>query len=182
MIRPWLMLTWLLLLLTACQSGVLPRPSDSMFAQLSGGQFTLHRDMRIPPGRVRVLFQRGIAAYGAGEYEPRCELEVRRILDTPQTIPAGDYRIGKVIGLRRYVDNSAPGANLLAAAGTLRMAYDTSNEWYMYTYRMQLQDERQADPPTLTCGGAYNYAFYARYPTLREMQEALGDYATLTLR
>jgi hypothetical protein len=52
----------------------------------------------------------------------------------------------------------------------------------MYTYRMQLlNDQSQDEAPTLVCGGAYNFAFYARYPTLQEMREALGDYATLTL-
>jgi len=169
-----------LLLLTACQSGTFTRSEGTMFEQLSGGQFTLHRDITLAPGHVRVIFQGGIASYGASEYEPRCELEVRDILEQPQIIPAGSYRIGKVVGMHHYVDRH-PGSVMLAAAGeTFRLADDTSNEWFMYSYRMQLLNEQQVEAPTLSCGGAYNFAFYARYPTLQEMQEALGDHATLT--
>ncbi|MEN8106580.1 MAG: hypothetical protein ABFS22_01080, partial [Pseudomonadota bacterium] len=71
---------------------------------------------------------------------------------------------------------------LAAASDAVQLAGDSSSEWYMYTYRMQLLSEQQEEAPVLICGGAYNYPFYARYPTLQEMHDALGDYATLTLR
>jgi hypothetical protein len=170
-----------LLFLTACQSGPLRHPESLLFGQLAGGQFNLHRDVTIDTGRVRVIFQQGTVSQGASENLPRCELEVRQILDTPQTIPAGSYRIGKVRGMQRFVNRTRAGIMLASAANPMQLADDTSNEWYMYTYRMQLLDERQEEAPTLVCGGAYNFAFYARYPTLHEMQNALGEYATLTL-
>jgi len=181
MIRPHLLLPAVLLFLTACQGGALPRPGGTLFEQLSGGQFTLHRDISIAPGRVRVIFQEGAASYGASEYKPRCELEVRDILETPQTIPAGSYRIGEVIGMQRYVNRPSGRIMLAAAGGPVRLVDDSSSEWYMYTYQMQLLSDQQADAPTLTCGGAYNYPYFARHPTLQEMREALGDYATLTV-
>jgi len=182
MIRLLVALPAVLLLLTACQGGVLPRPEGTMFERLSGGRLTLHRDITIAPGRVRVIFQDGTASYGANEYQPRCELEVSDILETAQTVSAGDYRIGKVRGMQRYVNRTGGRVMLAAAGDTVLLADDTSNEWYMYTYRMQLLHAKLAQAPTLTCGGAYNFAYYARYPTLQEMQDALGDYATLTVR
>ena len=181
MIRPLLAFSAMLLFLTACQSDALRRPEALLFEQLAGGQFTLHRDITIAPGRVRVIFQEGTASQGASEYKPRCELEVSLILDTPQTIPAGSYRIGKVRGMQRFVNRPTDRIMLAAVGDPVQLADDTSNEWYMYTYRMQLLDEHQADTLTLICGGAYNFAFYARYPTLQEMRTALGNYATLTL-
>jgi hypothetical protein len=181
MIRPVLVILPLLLFLTACQSDALRRPEALLFEQLAGGQFTLHRDITINPGRVRVIFQQGTASPGATELQPRCELEVRRILETPQTIPAGSYRIGKVRGMQRFVKRPTDGVMLAAVGDPVQLADDTSNEWYMHTYIMQLLSEQQEDAPTLVCGGAYNFAFYARYPTLQEMRTALGDYATLTL-
>jgi hypothetical protein len=181
MIHRLLTLPVVLLCLAACQSGALPRPGETLFEQLSGGQFTLHRDITIAPGRVRIIFQAGTAGYGASEYKPRCELEVRDILATPQTIPAGSYRIGKVRGMQRYVGRPAENIMLAAVGDAIRLADDTSNEWYMYTYRMQLLNEQQVDAAMLVCGGAYNFAFYARYPTLQEMRDSLGDYATLSL-
>ena len=171
---------FLLLCLTGCESGFPPRSDDSLFGRLSGGSFVLHREVSIDPSYAHIVFQGGVAAHGASEFEPRCELEVRKVLETSQTIPAGNFRIGKVRGVQRYVRQ--PGANMLAAAGgAMQLADDSSNEWYMYTYHMQLLSEEQAEPPVLICGGAYNYPFYARYPTLQEIREALGDYASLTL-
>ncbi len=176
-------LSAILLLLAACQSGGPARPDATLFEQLPGGEFILHRSVSIPPGRVRVIFQQGVADHGASELQPRCELEVRRILDRPQTIPAGNYRIGKVRGMQRFVRIQSKSLMLAAIGGPILLADDTSNEWYMYTYRMQLLNDQFPDEaPTLVCGGAYNFAFYARYPTLQEMREALGDYATLTLK
>jgi hypothetical protein len=87
-----------------------------------------------------------------------------------------------VLGDQRYVKHPPGGIKLAAAGDAIRLAGDDSNEWLMYTFRMQLLSDAQAETPTLVCGGAYNFPFYARYPTLQEMRDALGDYATLTLR
>lgn len=183
MIRPLLMLPAVLLLLTACQSGISVRPGATLFKQLSGGQFVLHRTMIIPPGRVRVIFQQGVASVGASEFQPRCELEVRHILETPQNIPAASFRIGKVRGMQRFVKRQSDSILLAAIGEPVRLADDGDSQWYMYTYRMQLiNDQSQDEAPTLICGGAYNFAFYAHYPTLQEMRESLGDYATLSLK
>jgi hypothetical protein len=180
--KPILMLSAVLLLLSACQPGALPRPGDTMHEQLSEGQFMLHHEVSIAAGRVRIVFQEGRVSYGSSEYRPRCELEVRDILKTAQIIPAGSYRIVKVLGMQRYV-NRPPGGIMLADAGEpIRFADGTINAWSMYTYRMQLLHEQQPGAPTLVCGGAYNTPFNVRYPTLREMQGALGDHATLTLK
>ena len=116
MSRPVLVVVLALLSLAGCQSGLPGRSNEALFSALSGGTFTLHHDVVIVPGRTTITFQNGMTSYGASEYEPRCELEVRDILDTPQTIPAGSYRIVKVTGMTRYV-SYPPGGTLLAAAG-----------------------------------------------------------------
>lgn len=169
------------LLLAACQSGGPLRPDATLFRELADGEFTLYQELTIAPGRVRIILQNGSAAYGASEYQPRCELEVTRILDTPQTIPAGSYRIGKVRGMTRYVGRPPAGAKL-AAATPFGLVYDGSDGWYMYTYRMQLHGGPYSEPLLLICGGAYNYPAYVRYPTLAEMNSALGNFGILTLR
>jgi hypothetical protein len=170
------------LLLTACQSDMLSWRGNLLFSELPGGSFVLHRDVVIAPGLAHIVFQDGTAAHGASEFQPRCELVVKHIMDTPQTIPAGNFRIGRVLGNQRYVKHPSGGIKLAAAGDAIRLAGDDSNEWLMYTFRMQLLSDAQAETPTLVCGGAYNFPFYARYPTLQEMRDALGDYATLTLR
>jgi hypothetical protein len=87
-----------------------------------------------------------------------------------------------VLGQDRYTLNPDEKI-LLAAAEFLQLASDGGDsQWYMKTYRMKLQSDEHADVPTLICGGAYNFAFYIRYPDLQEMQTALGDYAQIKLR
>ncbi len=169
-------------LLAGCGAGLQVEARQSLFRALPGSEFILRADIVIPPGRLRASFQGGKLLNGASEFEPRCELELRNFSEEPQTIPAGTYRIDRVLGLDRYV--SRPGERfLLAAAEVLQLSSDSGDsQWYMRTYHMTLQSEMQADAPVLVCGGAYNFAFYVRYPTLSEIHVALGDYAVLRLR
>jgi hypothetical protein len=117
-------------------------------------------------------------AYGYSEYAPHCELQVALIREESQTVPAGTYRIGRVVGITHYVNRPESGI-LLAAAGDFDLRADTTSEWYMFAYHMSLESSSAPAGLTLICGGAYNYPFYVRYPTLEEMRRSLGSYATL---
>ena len=75
-----------------------------------------------------------------------------------------------------------PGGEIKLAASTGIAMDDRSSEWIMETYQMTLNSDQQKDVLILRCGGAYNYPFYARFPSLQEIQTALGDYATINLR
>ena len=169
-----------ILALSACQTGVNVRTGGSLFQALHGAEFILHKDITIGPGRVRVIFQDGVLAHAASEFEPHCEIEVRKIRKEPQIVHAGSYRILKVRGVVHYVMRPSK-AILLAAVGGAGLASDSSSEWQMYAYHMTLQSDLHQEAPTLICGGAYNYAFYVDYPDMQEIQAALGDYATLKL-
>ncbi len=164
--------------LTACQTGINARTGGTLFRVLAGAEFILHQDITINPGRVRVIFQEGVLSPAASEYQPHCELEVRHIMDKPQIVPSGTYRIGKVRGITHYVIRTDKKL-MLAALGDLNLASDSSSEWYMHAYHMTLQSDLHDEVPTLICGGAYNHPFYADYPDMQAMQAALGDYATL---
>jgi len=168
--------------LAACSAGMQVEGGQTLFRALPGSEFVLRVDIVIPPGQLRASFQGGKVSYGASEYEPRCELELRNFSEEPQTIHAGTYRIESVRGLDRYVLN--PDENtLLAAAGVLQIASDSGDsQWYMRTYHMKLQSDAHAEAPALICGGAYNFAFYVRYPSMEDMLAALGDYAVIKLR
>ena len=168
--------------LAACKAGMQMEFGHTLFRTLPGSEFILHADIIIPPGQLRASFQGGELLNGASEFEPRCELELRNFSEEPQTIHAGTYTIDRVLGLDRYV--LRPDENILvAAADVLQLASDGGDsQWYMRTYHMRLQSDVHEDAPALICGGAYDYAFYVRYPDLQDMQTALGDYALLKLR
>jgi hypothetical protein len=179
-IRPVFPILAAALVLASCQTGLNVRMGGTLFRELPGAEFILHKDITIVPGRVRVIFQEGVLAHAASEFEPHCELEVRKIREAPQTVPAGSYRIGTVRGDIHYVRH-LHNKLMLAALGDMTLASDSSSEWYMYAYHMTLLSELHQAAPTLICGGAFNYPFYADYPGMQEIQEALGDYATLRL-
>lgn len=173
-----------LLSVSACTPGNWLSGEGNMYRALPGGEFILHEEITIAPGRVRMSFQDGTPAYAYGEYYPHCDLVVPAISEQPQIIPAGSYRIGRVIGQTHYVSRPQAGPVLLAAgrgAGDYLLASDSGPDWYMFAYHMSLHAETPPERLTLICGGAYDYPFYVKYPSLAEMQASLGEYATLKL-
>ena len=57
--------------LAACTAGPQVGEWQNLFRALPGSEFILHKDIVIPPGRLRASLQDGKLAYGASEYEPR---------------------------------------------------------------------------------------------------------------
>lgn len=183
MVRRTVLTIWFsLLCVSACTPGNRLSGEGNMFRALPGGEFILYEEITIAPGRVRMSFQDGAAAYAYGEYYPHCDLVLPEITEEPQIIPAGSYRIGRVIGQTHYVSSPQQYPVLLAATGDGRslLASDTG-EWMMFAYHMSLHAETPPKRLTLVCGGAYGFPYYVKYPSLAEMQASLGEYATLKL-
>lgn len=175
------LLSFVLLGLSACQSGLQVSTGDGHFEALSVTTFVLHKDIRIPPRQAHAVFQAGAREPGSGEYVPHCELEVRQVLEEAQTVHAGTFGITDIHGFTHYVNR--PGKRIqLAATDGFQLASDDSGEWIMLAYHFKLQSDEQPDVMRLICGGAYNYPFYARYPDLEDMRLALGDAASLEFR
>ena len=174
---------WICLLcVAACTPGDWLPGERSLFGVLRGGEFILHREITIAPGRVRMSFQDGTPAYAYGEFYPHCDLVLPEIREESQIIPAGRYRIGRVIGQTHYVSRPQQAPVLLAAGGDARnLLASDSGEWIMFAYHMSLHAETPPERLTLICGGAYNFPYYVKYPSLTEIRESLGDYATLEL-
>ena len=167
--------------LSACQSGFQVSTGNRHFQALSPTGFTLHQDIRIPPRQAHVAFQRGAREPGAGEFAPHCELEVRQVLEEAQTVRAGVFEITGVRGITRYVKRRSKALQLAAADG-FQLVSDDSGEWIMLAYQFALHSDEEPDVLHLICGGAYNYPYFARYPDLEDIQLALGDVGSLTLR
>jgi hypothetical protein len=166
--------------LSGCQSGFQVNAGDAHFEGLSPRTFVLHKDIRVSPGQAHAVFQAGGHAGGAGEYAPHCELEVRPVREAAQYIRAGVFEIRGVRGFTHYVKQTASRIQLASADG-FQLVSDDGGEWIMLAYHFTLHADDQPDVMRLICGGAYNYPFYARYPTVEDMQQSLGDAASLAL-
>ena len=177
----YLLLLLILPSLSGCQSGLQVNTGDGNFRTLSAQTLVLHQDVRIPPRQAHAYFQRATGAGVGGEYAPHCELEVRPVLEEAQYVHAGVFEIRGIRGLTHYVRRPHKNIQLAAAAGFQLLAED-SGEWIMLAYHFTLHSDEQPDVLRLICGGAYNFPFYARYPSLEDIQQALGDVASLESR
>ena len=175
----YLLLLVLLSALSACQSGLLVAVDGNDFQELSAKTLVLHKDIRIPSRQAHAVFQGGTFSYGSGEYAPHCELEVRTVRETAQTVHAGVFEITSVRGITHYVQR--PRRIQLAATGDFQLLADDSAEWIMLAYHFSLHSEEQPDVIRLICGGAYDFPYFARYPSEQEIRQSLGDSATLSL-
>lgn len=180
MMPRFLLMLSLALILTACQSGFHLTDGTNLFRDLRGGEFVLHEDVVVTSGRSHVVFRGDASIQGGSEFYPSCELEVQEVLEVAQTVHADVFTIGKVRGMTHYV-NRATGSLMLAATDGFRLASGDTSEWIMLAYHMSLHSETQPQVRTLVCGGAYNYPYYAHYPSLHEIGLGLGGAATISL-
>lgn len=168
-------------LLTACSTMTIKDEATRSYIPMQGWVLELHRDVSIPPQRARVFFQDGRLQYGVNEYRPHCHISVRRLSAQDQTVHAGRFSIEKVYG---RVGEVVTGDHIqLAAAGSADIMAEGGNGngegLKIYSYIMKLRSDQQPQVTHLVCGGVADMPALADYPTLQDIVNALGDYATL---
>lgn len=183
------------LLLAACQ-GTLPRDESSpWYHPPAGTTVTVHRAIDIPPGRARAFLQNGrIVAYTARNlYYPNCEFEVLTVDETVRRILPGEFRVQRVRIRQDQVAGGGPvrladaGRHLgiglgIGPWGGMGLAADDDGPGYiMYVVEMRLRSPEQPDVFRLVCRGGEDDPADAIPPSIRDMRQALGDYATLSL-
>ncbi len=150
---------------------------------MTGGQFILHQDLEVRPERTHVFFQNGQVTNSVGEYTPHCKIQVWKRVDTVQVIEADTFRIERVSWEIDNIVNSAP---VVYASTELRLASGGGGNGngesdHMHVWRMRLHSDRQPNVRYLLCGGAFDTPGSARDATLQDIQNSLGDIATLEL-
>ena len=172
--------------LSACGPLTIKDTTTQTFIPIQRGVFELHRDVVIPANRTRVFLQDGRVLYGINEFYPHCQLRVRNILEEAQTVQADRFSIDRVFGTLDQVVSSGPvrlaaaGATVIAGGGGGNGGGNGEGR-QMYTYFMALHSDQQPQVTFLVCGGALKEPAFAEYPTLQDIQTAIGNYATLTL-
>ncbi len=171
--------------LSACGPVTIKDTTTQSFTPLQRGVLELHLEVVIPANRTRVFLQQGRLLHGINEYYPHCQLRVRNILEQAQTVQADRFTFDKVFGTLDQVVSSDPvqvaavGAAVIAGGGGNGGGNGEGRQMYMYF--MALHSEQQPQVTFLVCGGALVEPAFAEYPSLQDIQTALGDYATLTL-
>jgi len=186
--RRWILMACLLSChcLSACGPLTIKDTTTQSFTPLQRGVLELHQEVVIPANRTRVFLQQGRLLHGINEYYPHCQLRVRNILEHAQTVQADRFTFDKVFGTLDQVVSSDPvqvaavGATVIAGGGGGNGGGNGEGR-QMYMYFMALHSEQQPQVTYLVCAGALVEPFFADYPSLQDIQTALGDYATLTL-
>jgi len=185
--RRWILISFVFCChcLSACGPLTIKDTATQSFIPIQRGVLELHRDVVIPAHRTRVFFQGGRSLYGIDEYYPHCQLRVRDISQQTQTVEADRFTMDRVFGtLDQVVSNdpvrvAAVGATVIAGGGGNGGGNGEGRQLYLYF--MALHSDQQPQVTYLVCGGALVEPAFADYPSLQDIQTALGDYATLTL-
>jgi hypothetical protein len=173
--------------LVACGPLVIRDDARREYVPLTRAVLELHRDVDVPPERARVFFQGGQPQPAASEYHPHCELTVGTLVDRPRTIHADRFRVTRFSTDTVHVASSgdvvvAVNVDIQLSSGGGGGSGGDGEGRQMKAYIFYLHSERQPDVLSLVCGGAFDIPARAARPTLQDIAQALGDYATLVLQ
>jgi hypothetical protein len=171
----WIRFLTLSLVVTALAGCAAPpdSPLASPYFELEPGSvLELHRDLEIPPGSARLFFQHGeiVPRGGMNQYEPSCDIEVRKLSQEIQVIKKGVFSIEREQFGREAVAES-DGVKLAFNGGLWR-----GGGYSVFRYRrLWLQSEEQPQVMRMTCRGTWEEIVRATPPTLPEIRIALGE-------
>lgn len=170
-------------LLAACQTTAYEGNENSPFYLIPvGSTVTLTRNLTIPANQVAVFLQGGdvVASGGTNQYYPHCKFELRRRLDTAQTVQADSFEITKVtqeIGHSVTLDDLQL-AGVSIGIGIHAGADSDGASLQTYSTRMTLRSARQPEVFRLSCGLAA-LPHEGQHVSINEMRKALGNVLTL---
>jgi len=142
------------ILLAGCQALATNDTGKINFRIPPGSRLVLNRELTIPAGVAHVVFQQGEPGPAANEFEVNCRFEVRDL--GPRVIQPDSFLIARWSSQREWVNQPS----------ILRF------------YKVfHLKSERQTDIMPMTCQ-VWSYPLIGRPVTIRQVQEALGDYFT----
>lgn len=196
-------------LLGACASPPIKDPASRYFDPPSGSQVVVRQPIDIAAGYAHAVIQDGksVTPSALRRYEPFCEIEVNDVLQRDQQVGPGDFAITRVIrqqqqvGLvptNRYAGRDEPlrlagvgfgigvgsggGFGWSLGIGIPIGANDRESGPLVFNLvSMRLHSAAQPNVRELRCSGGWASISEVVYPTLAEMNKALGALAEIRL-
>lgn len=171
----------LVLVLSACQIPPGQRETAHFYEVPPGSTLILNRRITIPPYDLKIYIQNGRLAQGANQAYPFCKFEVRHKQAHPQAIEPDEFEITRVDRVRSlFVKADRP---LLAATGIGGGTFEKEGKPTprVHGSRMFLHSDRQPQVYQLVCGHLQDPNIEARYLSVQQIRETLGDIFTLKL-
>ena len=180
------------LLSAVCLAGCQPHsatrnPASSYYIVPVGTTVTLHERLDIGPRRARVFLQDGtvVSSIGLGsgfsEYAPHCHFSVNEVLEVAQVIEPDTFTVTRVrmLDFQQVVDGLPEGRTLVAMLGG--GFGDDGPDDVFHARQYDLDSPRQSQVRALTCAGALDDPVDAVPPSLVDIRQALGAFASLSV-
>lgn len=179
------------ILLAGCTPIGVTDVSSSHYRLPAGTTVVVRQSITIPPGTAHVTLQDGqvVAIDRLRRYEPFCELEVNDVLDSEQQVRPGRFAATQIIRQQELGAKHPPA--LLAASTVTASESDTANAtWTLASWdnplrlnqvHFQLQSGAQPNVRELRCAGGWAFTSNVAYPTLAEMNRALGALVSIEI-
>lgn len=173
-----------LVAISACSSWVVIDSASSFYVPPVGSRVVVKQPLTVPPGKTRVFLQYGkvIPRSERNDYAVNCNFDINTLSDSPRTIEVGVYTVTR--SLRRSDDVASREPLRLAASGSLAgmmsSDYDAGGTPVLFEeVVLTLTSNPPSDVRELACRGAMDEPLEMQLPTLAEMRQALGAYATI---
>ena len=145
-----------------------------------GTSVELHKPLSVPAGYTRVFLQRGevVAKQRFDRYVPSCSFEVRTLSETVRDISPESFLVTRV---QRESAEVVQQVYPLMQASLDLAGRDDGLPMIVLSVHLWISSDQQPDVMRLTCRGAFDDPPQAEPPSIEQMQEALGSYASLKL-
>lgn len=178
----WVSLWLSLAVGSACSSWLVMDSSSPFYVPPVGSRVMVKQPLTVPPGKTRVFLQYGkvIPRSERNDYAVNCNFDINTLSDSPRTIKVGVYTVSR--SLRRSDDVVSREPLRLAALGSLAgmmLRGDGGTPVLFEEIVLTLTSTPPTDLRELACRGAMADPSEMQLPTLAEMRQALGDYATI---
>jgi hypothetical protein len=172
------------LLVSACTSIPLTASDPGLNTIRTGSILKLNQPLTIPALKVRTSIQNGEATASVDPSEPYCEIEINTILETSTTLPAGDYKITRVLQYEYPFSSVKPDSKKMVASASETTAWESlamasPDSFWHYTTAFRLESNLHPDIRQLECGTVFDSGYFARHITIREFEILAGDVMTL---
>ncbi len=175
----------LVLLLAGCQTTTYQGNENSPYYLVpTGSRLVLNRAITVPANDVGVYIQNGKVAksfWNVKSHYPYCAFDLRKRLETPQTVQPDEFTITRVT--QETVYSVHADFTRLARLPFVHVADADQGDgasYEIYATVMTLRSERRPDVQRLTCA-QWQYPPLQRHVTINEMRKTLGGLFTLRL-
>ena len=170
-------------LLSACNAALVTDPNALNYVPTPGSKVTVKQRIEVPGGQTRTFLQRGELINKPSRldhYWPNCNFELNTLAETSRYIEPGVYTVTRTTRQEKEVVVYQPEPIQLAAVGIGGvMARGDGPGMYFEEVKMTLQSAQPSDIRELACRGVLTDPHLVEPPTLAEIRQALGSYASI---